>query len=91
MKLPSVFVNPVDRKINNNKEVFYEEESVKKDLDELKNSFDETGYANKLLVSIKTSEGVNDYKLILCKSNYFVDINDKKIYFSDILDYEIKK
>ena len=93
MSLPKVFVNKVDRKIDNNREVFYDEESQyqRKDLEELKSYFDENGYVNRLGVTIVTKEGSKDYKLVLCKSNYFVSLSDEKIYFDDILDYSIKK
>ena len=57
----------------------------------LKSCFDSRGYANKLNVEIETKGGRRNEKLILCLKDCFVNIDNKKIYFDDIVDYEIKK
>lgn len=92
MKLPSVFANKIDKEIKNNEDYFHAERNTKtKSLKELKSKFDTNGYYNKLNVTIKTKDKTSNEKLILCKDNYFININNQKIYFDDILDYEIKK
>lgn len=91
MKLPSVYANKIDKVIKNNVDVAYGERNVKKkDLTKLKNCFDSRGYANKLSVDIVTKDGKKNEKLILCVKDYFVNIDNKKIFFDEILDYEIK-
>lgn len=92
MKLPSVFANKIDKVINNNDKYFHGDRSEvkKKNPYDLKKYFDKTGYANKLLVNIKTKDGDSLKKLILCKDNYVIDINNTKIFFDDIIDYEVK-
>ena len=96
MKLPSVFANKIDKVIKNNDDYYrgdYESktELVNKNSYDLKNYFDKNGYARKLLVEIRTKEGMSLEKLILCKDKYVINIDNKKIYFDDILDFEIKK
>ena len=92
MKLPKVYANKIDRLNDNNKE--YYKTSIKEDnnydLTVLKNKFDYNGYANKLVVFIKTKDKEQLEKLILCKDNYFVNINNEKIYFDDIISFELK-
>lgn len=93
MKLPSVYANKIDKDINNNVEVFRNNnvKREKNDLTKLIECFDEKGYANRLNVIIETKEGKSLEKLVLCLNNCFVNIYNKKIYFDDIIDYEIKK
>lgn len=91
MKLPSVYANKIDKVIKNNTEYYRGDKEIKKDLRELKNCFDSRGYANRLVVDIETVNGVRTEKLILCKNNYFININNEKIYFDDIVNYTIKK
>lgn len=93
MKLPSVYANKIDKDINNNVEVFRNNnvKREKNDLTKLIGCFDEKGYANRLNVIIETKEGKSLEKLVLCLNNCFVNIYNKKIYFDDIIDYEIKK
>lgn len=93
MELPSVYANKIDKEIKNNTEYFRgdKNENKKKDLTELKKCFDSKGYANRLNVVIETKDGKREEKLILCVRDYFVNINNKKIYFDEVIDYEIKK
>ncbi len=90
MKLPSVYANKIDKEIKNNTEYVYNERKAK-DISELKKEFDNRGYVNRLHVIIDTKDGKKDEKLVLCKDDYFVNIRNEKIYFKDIIDYEIKK
>lgn len=91
MKLPSVYANKIDRDIDNNAEYFRCSGVNKKDLTILKALFDNRGYADRIRVEINTKSGKKLEKLVLCKSNYFVNIDNKKIFFDDIIDYQIKK
>lgn len=92
MSLPKVFANKIDKKIDNNIEFFHGDRSVKKkDISDLRVYFDKNGYTNKLLLDITTKDGVSSEKIILYRNGYLVNIDNKKIYFEDILDYDIKK
>lgn len=94
MKLPSVYANKIEKKIDNNIDYYRGDgkiEEEKKDIKELKKYFDKNGYVNRLNVLIKTNNGSSLEKLILCKEDYFINIYNKRIYFKDIIDYEIKK
>ena len=93
MKLPSVYANKIDKVIKNNEEMFRKEtgdRSVKKDIRDIRKYFDNSGYANKLNVKITTTDGTSMEKIILYKTDHLVNINNNKIYFKDILDYEVK-
>lgn len=92
--LPSVYANKIDKEIKNNTEYYRGDEKIikKKDLRELKSCFDRKGYANKLSVMLEMKDGSKrSEKLILCIRDYFVNIDNEKILFDDIVDYEIKK
>lgn len=94
MKLPNVFANKIDKKINNNDEYYYNnvrEVIEPKDLNGLKRYFDKNGYANKLVVKLYYKDNNNSVeKLILNRDDYFVNIDNKRIYHKDIINYEIK-
>lgn len=93
MKLPSVFANKIEKDINNNITYYHGDRNVvSKDLRDLKNMFDSKGYVNRLSVKLDMVDGtVRNEKLVLCKDSYFINLNNEKIYFNDIRDYEIKK
>ena len=94
MKLPSVYANRIDKKINNNDEYYrnnVRDEVEVSDLNVLKRYFDKNGYANKLVVKLYYRDNKNSMeKLILCREDYFVNIDNKRIYFKDIVNYEIQ-
>ncbi|MBQ8659243.1 MAG: hypothetical protein IJ475_00185 [Bacilli bacterium] len=92
MKLPSVYANKIDRKIDNNEEYYRAGRDTKrKNVSDLRSYFDRNGYVNKLNVLITTDRGTREEKLILYRSDHFVNINNDRIYFKDIIDYDIKK
>ncbi|MBR6820864.1 MAG: hypothetical protein IKM55_01420 [Bacilli bacterium] len=91
MKLPSVYANVVGKQINNNSNYYRSRDDVSVDLSNLKALFDRNGFGDRINVEIKTSDGVRLEKLVLCKNNYFVTIDNRKIYFDSILEYKIKK
>lgn len=93
MKLPSVYANEIKSDLKNNDEYFHaDRQSIKKDLNDLKKQFDNRGYANKLRVLLTLRDGRKvEEKLILCQKDCFVNLFNNRIYFNDIIDYEIKK
>ena len=58
---------------------------------DIRRLFDRNGFVDRLVVEIKTKEGWSLEKLVLLKNDYFVNVDNKKIYFDEILDYKIKK
>lgn len=94
MSLPSVYANKIEKPIKNNTEVFHQERGVKiqkKNPSDLKKYFDRNGYANKLVVLIKTENGERLEKLILYKDTYVINIHNEHIPLSSILDFEVKE
>ena len=91
MKLPSVYANIIDRQLNNNTDYFRSRDDRMVDLTKLKSLFDRNGFGDRIGVEIKTKNGSSFEKLVLCKYNYFVTIDNKKIFFDDIVEYKIKK
>lgn len=93
MKLPSVYANKIEKNIKNNDDYFRGDKTTKvKDLRELKAMFDGRGYANRLPVTFIMRDGrkIED-KLVLCKSDCFINLNNEKIRFDDIINYEVKR
>lgn len=91
MELPKVYANKIDKNFDNNNDYFRSRDDEMVDLAKLRALFDRNGFGDRISVEIKTNGGWNLEKLVLLKNNYFVNINNKKIYFDDILDYKIKK
>ena len=91
MKLPSVYANKIDKDIRNNSDYFRSRDDIQCDLTKLKALFDRRGFGDRIPVEIKTKEKTSFEKLVLCKYNYFITIDNRKIYFDDIIDYKIKK
>ncbi len=91
MKLPSVYANRIEKVINNNNNYYRGDNKKDVDVSKLRKYFDHNGYVNKLEVRIITKDSDSIEKLILFKDSYFVTINNKRVYFKDIVDYEIKK
>ena len=92
MKLPSVFANNISKQINNNVDYFRsDKDNSVVELSGLIKLFDRNGFGDRINVDIKTKKGTRLEKLVLCKNNYFVNIDNERIYFDEILDYKIKK
>ncbi len=94
MKLPSVYANKIEKTIKNNTDYYRgDRNNVKvKDLRELRNEFDNKGYVNRLRVILTMKDGSKkDEKLVLLKNDGVINLSNEKIYFDDIVDYEIKK
>lgn len=90
--LPRVYANKIEKEIKNNNDYFRgsRSEKIRNVVGDLQKYFDSNGYANKLNVLLKTKNGDRKEKLILMKDNYFVNINNQRIYFDDILYFELK-
>ena len=91
MSLPKVYANEFNKVIDNNRDVYYEENITNNNIETLKSYFDENGYVNRLGVKFKLRNEDKECKLVLWKSNYFVTLDNDKIYFDDVISYEIKK
>lgn len=94
MKLPSVYANKIDKVFNNNDTVYRESDSknkVTRDIRELTKYFDRKGYSDRLKVKLFYKDNTDSVeKLVLYKGEYFVNIDNNKIYLSDIVDFEIQ-
>ena len=89
MKLPNVFANTDIRTVDNNDSSCVAWNGIDKSL--LRSYFDNDGYVNKLYVIIRTKDGYSSERLILYRDNYVVNIDNKKIYLDDIIDFQLKK
>ena len=92
MKLPSVYANKIDKDIRNNDEVFRNDGNVKRrDVRELIRFFDRSGYAERLNVKLVYKDNSSSVeRLVLYKNNYFINLDNKKISLSDVIDFEIQ-
>lgn len=92
MKLPKVYANKIEKKFSNNSSYYRSDNNkVVVDLYNIRRCFDRNGFVDRLVVDIKTKNGWSLEKLVLLKNDYFVNVENKKIYFDEILDYKIKK
>ena len=81
-----------EKKFNNNSSYYRSDNNkVVVDLYDIRRLFDRNGFVDRLVVDIKTKNGWSLEKLVLLKNDYFVNVENKKIYFDEILDYKIKK
>lgn len=93
MNLPGVYANKIDKIIKNNDDYYREDKSniVKRDVRELRRYFDRSGYAEKLVVKLYYSDNKSSIeRLILCKGDCFINIDNKKIYFDDVSNFEVQ-
>ena len=91
MKLPKVYANKIEKNSNNSSYYRSDNNKVVVDLYNIRRLFDRNGFVDRLVVDIKTKNGWSLEKLVLLKNDYFVNVENKKIYFDEILDYKIKK
>ena len=91
MGLPGVYANKIDKKICNNCDYYVSRNNNNKDLLELKSLFDISGFGDRIKVEIETKEGVSLEKLVLRKKDCFITLDNRRIMFSDIINYKIKK
>lgn len=92
MELPSVYANKIDKDIRNNDEVFRNDSNVsRRDVRELIRFFDRSGYADRLNVKLVYKDNSSSVeRLVLYKNNYFVNLDNKRISLSDVIDFEIQ-
>lgn len=103
-KIPKVFVNKIDKRINNNKEVFYsyidknqkpdiiKEEKIEKDsiMDKINSLFASLNFVYKLDVVITTKDGILNESIIAMTGNNLLTIEGKKINVEYIIDIKQK-
>ena len=91
-KIPKVFANKIDRKIENN-EVF-KDDTIKEDIldinSKINNIFKSKDYIYKVDVNIKLKDGVVSKRVIGKRNDYLITMDNELIKISDILDISIK-
>ena len=94
MELPSVYANKIDKSINNNDDIYRSDNSKKvvfRDVRELIRFFDRSGYVDRLSVKLFYSDNTDSVeRLILFRDDYFVNIDNKKIYLKNIINFELQ-
>lgn len=93
MSLPGVFANKIDKVIKNNDDYYHEDRNkiINRDVRELSRYFDRSGYTDRLVVKLDYKDGKSKIeKLVLFKGDYFVNIDNNKIYLKDIINFEIQ-
>ena len=93
MELPSVYANKIDKEIKNNDDYYRNDGNVidKKDVRELIRYFDRSGYVERLYVKFYYKDNTSSVeRLVLYKNNYFVNLDNKKIYLEDVVNFEIQ-
>ena len=92
-ELPKVFVNPLEKEVKNNKEMYYSKlirSSPKRSiLQEIDRVFHSKDFVYKKKVEITTHDGILVEEIIGKTRDYLLTYDGKKIYIADILD--IKK
>lgn len=105
-KLPEIFHNTIDKKLNNNKDVFYsannneeikEEKKVnkinyKKNIRQKINEiFASPSYVYKANVIIKTKDSTINKRIIGRNGKYLITMDNEKIDIDNIFDIKIEK
>lgn len=100
-KIPKVFANKIDRKIENNEiysytrnnEDFKDDISKEDNLDinsKINNIFKSKDYIYKVDVNIKLKDGVVSKRVIGKKNGYLITMDNELIKIDDILDISIR-
>lgn len=105
-KLPEIFHNTIDKKLNNNEDVFYsannneeikEEKKInkinyKKSIRQKINEiFASPSYVYKASVIIKTKDNTINKRIIGRNSKYLITMDNEKIDIDNIIDIELEK
>ena len=95
--IPHVYANPLNRKINNQKEIFYssKEERSERTSPVVRNKnintiFNSPNYVYKKTVIITTLDGEKESIVIGKTNSYLLTKDNEKIYFTDIIDIKEK-
>lgn len=92
--IPHVFANPFDKKINNQKEIYYgKSENLERQNPIVRNKdinkiFSSPNYIYKKKVLITTNNGAQEKIIIGRTNNYLLTNNNEKIYINDILNIQ---
>lgn len=100
-KIPKVFANKIDRKIENNdtysytrnNENFIEANDKQDNLDinsKINNIFKSSGYIYKADVSIRLKDNTIEKRIIGKKNGYLITMDNELININDILDIKLK-
>ena len=105
-KLPEIFHNTIDKKLNNNEDVFYSAENNDEIKEEKKTNkinykksirqkineiFASPSYVYKASVIIKTKDSTINKRIIGRNSKYLITMDNEKIDIDNIIDIEIEK
>ena len=98
MKKPSIFVNKINHKLNNNEHVFSSFKREKKDeikeIDvrkKLKEIFNSPKYVYKAEVEIKTKTETLEKTIVGMNNGEILTFDNQKIKIEDIVDINLKK
>lgn len=100
MKKPSVFVNKIDHKLNNNKQVFASFKGERTEMNEektidvkkkLKEIFNSPTYVYKAETIIKTKNGTSNKTIVGMNKSEIFTLDNEKIKIDDIIDIDLKK
>ena len=96
-KLPNIFINKINKKLDNNKEVYYSDYDKKdnvvdkfEDIKDIRNKMNEMYkdvpflYKKKVVITLKDKE--IEAKVISYNQNYLITMDNKRILLDDILD-----
>lgn len=105
-KLPEIFHNTIDKKLNNNEDVFYSAKNNEEIKEEKKTNkinykksirqkineiFASPSYVYKASVIIKTKDSTINKRIIGRNSKYLITMDNEKIDIDNIIDIEIEK
>jgi len=97
-KLPNLFQNKVEKKINNNENIYYSQNRkiVEEDINpidirkKINDIFSSPNYICSALVDITMNQQIKTTKIIGRNKDYLITIDNEKIYISDIKDIKSK-
>lgn len=96
-KLPGVFANQINKKLDNAQEIYYgvlkKEELIRDDASittKINRIFHSPKHVYKSKVEITTKEGIEQQTIIGQQGDYLISLDGKKISIKDILDITMK-
>lgn len=97
-KLPEVFANPFEKKLNNTQEIYYGKSQTKTDrgysineiIRKINNIFNSPNHVFKSKVLITTKDGESEVTIIGKNANGILTMEGKIIKISDIIDIQKK-